>query len=192
MSSYWRRWSAGWATYAASGLQVEPLMPGANSVDSTDSSKTPRNASDTDMAPTSSSILRARIVIGGFILPQMRPAARQGKTLSGSKAEAQTNSSLTLIPVFLQYFPVLRFPRLPTIKAHLTCSTRRSRWIHSAPRSAGPAPPSRSAHRASITAAEKRANAAVYGYAGGHYADTEFAHIVLSERSAARRRGTGS
>ena len=54
------------ATYAASGL---PLMPGANSIDYTDSSTTPWNTSDTDMALPPH---RSRDLHGGlwFILSQ--------------------------------------------------------------------------------------------------------------------------
>jgi hypothetical protein len=115
------------------------------------------------------------------ILPQTRPVAQQGKTQNLSKAERQPDSNLTLTALVLQYFPVFGVPRLRTIKVHLTRSTRRSRWIHSAPRSVGPAPPNDPpAGRLSLW--PKNAPTQRHTATRGHYADTKFAHIVLQSR----------
>jgi hypothetical protein len=75
------------------GSSWNPLMAGADSIDATDSLTTPRNASDTDMAPPR---LRSgeRTMIGHFILSQPRPVARQGK-----KQQLQVNAKANPINI---------------------------------------------------------------------------------------------
>jgi len=68
-------------------------MPGAKSVDATDSSTTPRNASDTDMAIPPRSIGRTRTVVDGFILPEARPVVRQGRNVKRRSMPRQIRSN---------------------------------------------------------------------------------------------------
>src|SRR6476620_2058542 len=66
------------------GSRLDPLMPEANAIDSTDSWTMPRTVGHRH---GSSSIRRTRTVVDSFILAQTRPVARQGK-----KQQARVNT----------------------------------------------------------------------------------------------------
>ena len=70
------------------GSRWNPLAPGANSIDSTDSSTTQRNASDTDMV--SSSNLRTCTVIDGSILPERDLLRDKGITTNPGQCQVKS------------------------------------------------------------------------------------------------------
>ena len=88
------------------------MAPGANSIDSTDSSTTPRNASDTDMA---SSSIRRTVIDTVPVCQITNTHARQGSNYKPRPMPSQIRCKMSSNSGSLRYFRVLRVSGQDTV-----------------------------------------------------------------------------